>query len=390
MAMAERDPKDSLPRFIVLGDSQEVEQYLKDHAKEVERSRKKAIRALASLRKELSSGQYGVVTGISVELYHKRGFVVMPPDYGLTVRVESKAPSPEVRAQFPSLDPFRRVSRRKAILEIPREHLGVRVKVVESNPRRAVPIAANLGSNASTTVPPPEETDPLTGGNAVSPQSSDPWGTLGILFRQTDGKLYGVSCKHVISSGAAEQPAFKSSEGAVTRRKIGDTLASKITTRADVALIEILGKSATSAIQGVQQITDQGIEWRILVSQDFNWGTLDRKHVRVFGARTSGAYSPKSPADGQITSVSGSIVVGGKTFYDPLTVQASPRSSTIVDEGDSGSALFYLDSNANVLVWIGIVFAMSDTRELIACRLTSAFKALGIDASDIPATKAWP
>ena len=367
------------PRFIVLGNDLEVKQYLKDHPKEIQASRRKAIRAFKSFRKELETTRFGKINGVSVELYHKRGFVVMPPEYALTVRVETKAPHASMREQLSIADPFQKRRGKVAIEQIPTEYTGVRVKVVESNPRYAMREA----KAASSDILPPIDKSPLTGGHAISPQGELSWGTLGIVFEQKDGTICGISCKHVIASGDAEQPAFLSSNGTVNRRKFGSVKKSSITNRADVALIHLLGPATIAAVQGVQKITDQGIDWRILVNSRFDWSTVDQQWIQLFGART------KLAVQGKITSVAGSVAVGGKTFYDPLIVQATPRSAAIVDEGDSGSALFYWDADNNQLVWIGVVFAMTDIHELVACRLTSAFKAVGITKDMIPISKHW-
>lgn len=367
------------PKFIVLGNDLEVQQYLKDHPKEIQVSRRKAVRALKSLREELKTNRFGKVKGISVELYHKRGFVVMPPEYALTVRVEVKAPHASMRAELSAIDPFQKKRGKKSIEEIPPVHSGVRVKVVESNPRYAMREA----QAASSDILPPIEKGPLTGGHAISPQGALSWGTLGIVFEQKDGTICGISCKHVISSGAAEQPAYLSSDGTVGRRQVGNTKKSSINSRADVALVHLLGPATLAAVQGVQQITDQGIDWKILVDPRFDWSSIDQQWVQLFGART------KMAVHGKITSVAGSVDVGNNTFSDPLIVQATPRSAAIVDEGDSGSALFYWDVDHRQLIWIGIVFAMTDIHELVACRLTSAFKAVGITKDMIPLSKQW-
>jgi hypothetical protein len=377
--VTESDSDALAPKFIVLGNDLQVKQYLKDHPKEIQASRRKAMRALKSFRKELETKKFGKINGFSIELYHKRGYVVMPPQYAITVRVQTKTPHAPLRAAMSVVDPFQK-RRGKAPMElIPAMHEGVRVKVVESNPRYAMREA----KLASSDIPPPVEQGPLTGGHAISPDGSLSWGTLGIVFEQNDGTVCGISCKHVIASGHADQPAYQSAGRNVGRRKMGKVKKSAITNRADVALIHLLGPATMAAVQGVQKVTDHGIDWKILVNPRFDWSSVDQQWIQLFGART------KQAVHGKITSVSGSVDVDNQTFYDPLMVQATPRSAAIVDEGDSGSALFFWDSDQHQLVWIGIVFAMTDVHELVACRLTSAFKAVGITKDMIPVSKHW-
>jgi hypothetical protein len=379
MIVTESDSDALAPKFIILGNDLQVKQYLKDHPKEIQASRRKAMRALKSFRKELETEKFGKINGVSIELYHKRGYVTMPPQYGLTVRVQTKTPHAPMRAAMSVADPFQKRRGKASIELIPAMHEGVRVKVVESNPRYAMREA----KLASSDIPPPVEQGPLTGGHAISPDGSLSWGTLGIVFEQNDGTVCGISCKHVIASGHADQPAYQSAAGNVGRRKVGSVKKSAITNRADVALIHLLGPATMAAVQGVQKLTDQGIDWKILVNPRFDWSDVDQQWVQLFGART------KQAVHGKITSVSGSVDVDNQTFYDPLMVQATPRSAAIVDEGDSGSALFFWDSDHHQLVWIGVVFAMTDVHELVACRLTSAFKAVGITKDMIPASKHW-
>ena len=379
MVVTESDSDSLSPKFIILGNDLQVKQYLKEHPQEIQASRRKAMRALKSFRKELETEKFGKVNGVSVELYHKRGFVVMPPQYALTVRVQVKTPHAPMRAAMSVADPFQK-RRGKASMElIPAMHDGVRVKVVESNPRYAM----RQAKLASSDILPPVEQGPLTGGHAISPEGSLSWGTLGIVFEQNDGTVCGISCKHVIASGQVDQPSFQTAGGNIGRRQVGGVKKSAITNRADVALIHLLGPATMDAVQGVQKLTDQGIDWKILVNPRLDWSGVDQQWVQLFGARTQQAVH------GKITSVSGSVDVDNHTFYDPLIVQATPRSAAIVDEGDSGSALFFWDSDHHQLVWIGVVFAMTDVHELVACRLTSAFKAVGITKAMIPVSKHW-
>ena len=379
MIVTESDSDTLAPKFIVLGNDLQVKQYLKDHPKEIQASRRKAMRALKSFRKELETEKFGKINGVSIELYHKRGFVVMPPQYALTVRVQVKPPNATMRATMPVADPFQKRRGKASIELIPATYEGVRLKVVESNPRYAMREA----KLASSDILPPVEQGPLTGGHTISPEGTLSWGTLGIVFEQNDGTVCGISCKHVIASGHADQPAYQTVGGNIGRRKVGSVKKSAVTSRADVALIHLLGPATIAAVQGVQKLTDQGIDWKILVNPRLDWSAVDQQWVQLFGARTQQAVH------GKITSVSGSIDVDNQTFYDPLIVQATPRSAAIVDEGDSGSALFFWDSDHHQLVWIGVVFAMTDVHELVACRLTSAFKAVGISKDMIPVSKHW-
>ena len=183
MIVTESDSDTLAPKFIVLGNDLQVKQYLKDHPKEIQASRRKAMRALKSFRKELETEKFGKINGVSIELYHKRGFVVMPPQYALTVRVQVKPPNATMRATMPVADPFQKRRGKASIELIPATYEGVRLKVVESNPRYAMREA----KLASSDILPPVEQGPLTGGHTISPEGTLSWGTLGIVFEQNDG-----------------------------------------------------------------------------------------------------------------------------------------------------------------------------------------------------------
>lgn len=386
-ALTDREAESVEDRLLLLGTSEDARRYLADNSEMMMFECQRANRILRRWKKTLLSGRFGEVTGFGVELYTKRGYVVMPPQYCIVVSVNKKTPPKDFLTLLDGKEKSRTAKRMKesSFEEIPRRYpenvaasKSVRVKVVEANCRFASP---SVGTFASGQIDPPVQEFPeLVGGIAISKENALPWGTLGIVF-PTKAGVRAITCHHVIKAGKVLQPPFDAIRLGAALRTVGTVSSShsKPVAGIDACLIQ----PEMHAEPGVLDLTKDK-KLRILVDDSSgNWSSMGLKRVATRGARTGHIVT------GEITNHSFSITIDGKFFNDLIKVHAVSSSSDIVDEGDSGAALLHLLDDGTTYVWIGIVVGMIDSKQLVACKLPACLHALGLTKSSFQTQQLW-
>ena len=403
---------------LVNSDSPEVQSFLLDHKEALAEEFQKVLRASARLLKRTEKGEYGPITGIGVELHHKRGLLIIPIQYGLTVWVPVKIPDSQLRKRRSS---SRRKGRVPGVadqkpLRLPRVFEKIPVKVMEGNAVPAIARQAYVAHAEARDLSPfhSPRTDSLApehpiGGSVISryplPRSASPgapsqpptesfddsaahpgptdWGTLGIAIRDSNGLTLGFTCAHVIDSGKAYSTEPAPSSDQSVEPFIGEVYRSSYDPRMGVDVSAV--RLGEDYVEGILDLQEEFRHLRYLVkppARKSRWSWLIQRPVVLRGARTGRIVH----AHIAMPTVH-SIEIDGKRFQDLMVLQATSASSSIVAPGDSGAAVL-VNWNSS-WYWIGIVIAMLSPQQAVISKLPACFAACSLKASQFPKHRLW-
>ncbi|AMV33303.1 hypothetical protein VN12_14345 [Pirellula sp. SH-Sr6A] len=346
---------------------------------ELQQEYRKALAVARRLQQRLRSAPFGEITGVGVELLHKRGLVALPLQFCVTVWVQRKRVAGELLASRRAIP--RRRSPSDPVLAIPTTYGGLPVKVQEGVLKFAVDRRETRprdeDRNAGSSL---EAIEPITGGVAVQGNGANRWGTLGLVFRESSQRLVGLTCEHVVSHG----DVFPSPDSDGERQpSVGTVLASKRSPRSGVDAASVhLVDQATEGVLGFEELFS---EMKFLVTAPARasyWSWLLQVPVSVRGASTGRVVH------GRVTMpIVHSIELGGDSFRDLMVIHSRSASSSIVSEGDSGAAVVM--QYGSDWVWIGLVVGMIDPYTMVASKLPKAWKGCELNGSLLPRERRW-
>ncbi len=351
-----------------------LQAYLEENRSELLQRYETALRRTRELEKRLTNPQYGNITGIGVELEHKRGLVVAPPRYCITVMVGKKKPEEDLLRRLRSRSELERNPPPKTV-RIPKSVQGIRVKVQEASAQESL----------SSTKPSTEPNQLMVlGGTAIRGLESSQWGTLGIVFHQRTGPALGMTCEHVLSSGIVQALSMDEDlEANEVIADIGVVSKSQYAPRrgVDASIVRL----NASYPEGVRDLSDLNQEMRYLVEAPRRasyWSWFIQCPVKIRGARTGQVVS------GRISMPTvHSIQIRDQSFRDLFIVQSAQASAAIVQEGDSGAAI--IAEFDGEWIWIGTAIAMLDKHQIVASKLPASLKACQVRPESIPLHRHW-
>lgn len=340
---------------------------------------RKALVVAKRLEKRLRSAPFGEITGVGVELLHKRGLVALPLQFCITVWVRRKRDADELLSSRRTLS--RRGEQSDRVLAIPSTYGGLPIKVQEAVLKLAVDRRETRPRDADRSAGFARETvEPVTGGVAIQGSGADRWGTLGLVFRESSQRLVGMTCEHVVSHG--EVFPSPNSDGE-PQPLVGMVLASKRSPRSGVDATSV--HLVDQATEGVLGFEDSYPDMKFLVTAPARasyWSWLLQIPVSVRGASTGRLVH------GRVTMpIVHSVELGGDSFRDLMVIHSRSASSSIVSEGDSGAAVVM--QYGSDWVWIGLVVGMIDPSTIVACKLPKAWKGCELDVSQLPRERRW-
>ncbi|XZE32797.1 hypothetical protein SH501x_003557 [Pirellulaceae bacterium SH501] len=356
-----------------------VQSLLEANRLDLQKQYRQALQVAKRLEKRLHSAPFGAIHGVGVELFHKRGLIALPLQFCVSVWVERKREANELLKSKRSMARSNKSDDR--VLAIPSTYGGLRVKVLEGRMKLAVDrreTRASLGR--SLTGPESRSDEPLTGGIAIAACAGERWGTLGLVFRDPLQRLMGMTCEHVVSSGAVCLPSGTSPE---SPQPIGSVIASRRSPRSGVDATSV--QLFDSFSEGIRGFEEHYPDMKFLVqapARSSYWSWLLQVPVSVRGASTGRVVQ------GRVTMpIVHSIELGGETFRDLIVIHSRSASSSIVSEGDSGAAVVM--RYGAEWVWIGLVIGMIDPHTMVACKLPKAWKACELNLSQAPMERRW-
>lgn len=356
-----------------------VQSLLEANRLDLQKQYRQALQVAKRLEKRLHSAPFGAIHGVGVELFHKRGLIALPLQFCVSVWVERKREANELLKSKRSMARSNKSDDR--VLAIPSTYGGLRVKVLEGTMKLAVDrreTRASLGR--SLTGPESRLDEPLTGGIAIAACAGERWGTLGLVFRDPLQRLMGMTCEHVVSSGAVCLPMGTSPE---SPQPIGSVIASRRSPRSGVDATSV--QLFDSFSEGIRGFEEHYPDMKFLVqapARSSYWSWLLQVPVSVRGASTGRVVQ------GRVTMpIVHSIELGGETFRDLIVIHSRSASSSIVSEGDSGAAVVM--RYGAEWVWIGLVIGMIDPHTMVACKLPKAWKACELNLSQAPMERRW-
>ncbi|MCU0715600.1 MAG: hypothetical protein MUD03_05685 [Pirellula sp.] len=362
------DPNDPKVRFLLEANRLDLQQQYRQ-----------ALQVAKRLEKRLRSAPFGAIHGVGVELFHKRGLIALPLQFCVTVWVDRKRDASELLRTKRSIT--RGITSDDRVLAIPSTYGGLQVKVLEGTVKLAVDRRETRPSSERDLVDSDSRFDEsLTGGIAIAASAGDRWGTLGLVFRDPLQRLIGMTCEHVVSSGAVCLPHGTSHE---SPQPIGSVIASRRSPRSgvDATSVQLLDYF----YEGILGFEEHYPNMKFLVTAPARtsyWSWLLQLPVSVRGASTGRVVQ------GRVTMpVVHSIELGGDTFRDLMVIHSRSASSSIVSEGDSGAAVIM--RYGAEWVWIGLVIGMIDPYTMVACKLPKAWKACALDLSYAPKERRW-
>lgn len=415
-----QDPMNSLSAFhldhenttLLQAHSASTQSYLQRNRIELAKQFQKVIGAASRLEKRLAGGEYGPINGIGVELHHKRGLIVAPIQYGLTVFVPNKLPASQLRKRRRNIN--KKEDRRSnsgsdfQLVKIPIAFEKIPIKVQEANAIPAVAQEAMFTNTHSTAwalqfqrpngtsanmpiggSPISSTPFPSLTGNSISLAESlaiQEWGTMGITCSLASGQKMGFSCAHVVDAGPVYAPNYASEKGidsSATPSPIGNVTQSRHIPRkgVDAAIIQL----DAAQVEGVLGLENSFHSLRFLAKapkRKSSWSWLIQCKVQIRGAKTG------RTVEGQISMPTvHSIEIAGKRFEDLMIVQSRSGSAAIVAPGDSGAAvLAYWEKN---WYWIGMVIAMISPLQAVVSKLPTNLAACLLKPSDFPIERVW-
>ena len=340
--------------------------------------RKKAEKTLTRFKKSLATGKYGEITGCTIGFRTKCGRVVLPLQYVIEVSVPTKHPkcmfktrNKDIRLDFKCL---------------PRSYYGIQVKVVQKRPYL---LEGRLLFGDE--VPIPDTTLPagvdlcsthLKGGLPIRNQaaSEKAWGTMGICFLGDDGEFRAFTNAHIATKNdiVVQPPLTQASlcyvvgevEDAVS---LGDTSSSA--RAVDAAIIKLVknGDTARDFSDGerVQEVIGFGLPVYFAVDR-LPENDLINKVVFKYGARTglrAGVVNNLKYDD---------LKVGGVDAR--RVVEVARDSGTLIDGGDSGSALLIpiTTDGKNAMLVGGLFFAGVGVELAYACQFIDVLDVMNV------------